>query len=513
MRNRLLSILAVLTLLGVLLSSCTESQKENETTKADTAEKEKTTAEQYISFDNPEVDEYVNSLAEAYDFNGRTFTWCGNEGQAPYKEEETGELRNDALYYRQREIEEKFGIDWVNFWPPDLGTGNQGVYDFVMQDVLSGVGAYDLCYGTTIAIAQPLFIQNVIMDLSNFQCLDLTKKWWTPGLEDFFSIGGSIYFLNGAIVTSNYEDTCCIAFNKGIAEDYNIENLYDLVYNNEWTFDKMIEIASVIPTNENRSGTYRFGRPDGIATLYAHGYTLSKYDEEGFPYIEPNVSKEIYDLAVKFSAIYGDETICAMSKGDYSGFTSSEWCENKYGYDDYEEMFAKDNFLFFFLTTGDAAWLREYDFEFGILPVPKGDRNQENFISYTGTWGASNVFVPKSARDTEISDVMLEALASLGYKYIKPAYYDLILKSRSVYDYDSKGMIDIIFNTKVYDIVDFLALGGNINMDSDFVRIVRGAIDENATSFVSRYKLQALIVNNNVKKIKKMVLEDQKNAN
>ena len=172
-------------------------------------------------------------------------------------------------------------------------------------------------------------------------------------------------------------------------------------------------------------------------------------------------------------------------------------------------MFAKDRFLFYFLTTGEAAWLRVYEVEFGILPIPKGDKSQKNYISSTGTWGASNVFVPKSAKDVEMSDVMLEALASLGYKYIKPAYYDMILKSRATYDYASKGMIDIIFETKRYDIIDFLATGGNINMDSDFVRIVRGAIDENASSFVSRYKLQAKIVNNNIKRIRKMVEKDQ----
>lgn len=509
MRKRIISILSLIVLFGVTFSSCAEHQSGVKENKDDITAEAETAAKQYIDFTNREVDDYVNGLADDYDFNGRTFTWCGNEGQAPVKEEETGDLRNDALYYRQRQIEETFGIDWVNFWPPDLGTGNQGVYDHVMQDVLAGVGAYDLCYGTTIAIAQPLFIQNVVMDLSGFSCLDLTKKWWTPGLMDFYSIGGSIYFLNGAIVTSNYEDTFCIAFNKDIVEEYNIENLYDLVYNNQWTFDKMFEVASVIPTNENGSGTYRFGDPNAIATLYAHGMTLSKYDAEGFPYIELNLPAEMYDLAVKFSAVYGDETICAMSKGDYSGFRASEWCENKYGYDDYNEMFAKGNFLFYFLTTGDAAWLRIYDMAFGILPIPKGDVKQENYISSTGTWGASNVFVPKSAKDTEISDVMLEALASLGYKYIKPAYYDLILKSRATYDHDSKGMIDIIFETKRYDIIDFLATGGNINMDSDFVRIVRGAIDENATSFVSRYKLQALIVNNNIKKIKEMVIKDQ----
>lgn len=463
-----------------------------------------------LTFENPEIDKYVNELSERGDFAGQTFTWCGNEGQAPEHEEETGDIRNDALYLRQRQIEETFGLVWNNFWPPDLGTGNQSVYDHVMQDVLAGTGAYDLVYGTTIAIAQPLFRQNALSDLSGYEHVDLTREWWTPNLMDIYSIHGSIYFLNGAIVTSNYEDTYCIAFNKDLAEIYSIGDLYSLVYDNEWTFDKMFEIASVIPENRNGSGIYRFGNPEGIATMYSHGLTISRFDENGTPYIDAAVPEELFDLAVKFSAIYGDESICATSLGDVKGFSESEWCINKYGYDDYNDMFADNRFLFYFLTTGDAAWLRVHEVRFGILPMPKGDASQENYISYTGTWGASNVFVPKSAKNTELSDLMLETMAALGYKYIKPAYYDKILKSRATYDYESEEMIDIVFETKVYDIIDFLAVGGNINMDSDFVRTIRGAIRESSGSFASRYKMQAKIVTNNIKVIIDMVERDQK---
>ena len=512
MKRKLLSLILILACLVPTLASCKKMESEKSgvfTANTDPAAMTDPLLGT-LTFENPEIDKYIYELSERADFSGQTFTWCGNEGQAPEHEEETGDIRNDALYLRQRQLEETFGLVWNNFWPPDLGTGNQGVYDHVMQDVMAGTGAYDLVYGTTIAIAQPLFLQNALSDLSGYQHVDLTREWWTPNLMDIYAIDGSIYFLNGAIVGSNYEDTYCIAFNKQIQEDYGIGDLYSLVYNNEWTFDKMIEIASVIPENKNSSSVYRFGDPNGIATMYAHGMTLSKFDENGLPYVEPAVPEELFDLAVKFSAIYGDENICATSLGDASRFRESEWCINKYGYEDYNEMFADNQFLFYFLTTGDAAWLRIHEVKFGILPVPKGDASQENYISYTGTWGASNVFVPKSAKNTELSDLMLEAMAALGYKYIKPAYYDKILKSRAMYDYESEGMIDIIFSTKVYDIIDFLAVGGNINMDSDFVRTVRGAIRESSSSFASKYKMQAKIVNNNIKGILDKVERDQK---
>ena len=457
-----------------------------------------------------DVDKYINKLSDEWfeDCSGKTFTWCGNQGQYPMKEEDTGDIKNDALYHRQREIEEKFGIDWNNYVTVHNGiTPNYSVYDDVLQDVMAGNGAFDACYGTTIQVIQPLFVKNTLYDLSNYDIIDFDREWWPKDIEDTYSINGSMYFLNGPIVTTYYEDTYCFAFNKEIAYDYNIENLYDLVYNDQWNFDKLFEIASVIPTNENKSGTYRFGNPSGLAAMYAHGITLTSFDETGAPYIDTNLSEELYDLSVKFCSIYSDNSISANIKTRASG--RHETVEQKYGRHNFHEMFEKGDFLFYNLTTGEAAELRLYEVEFGILPMPKGDPKQENYICSTDNWGTVNVFVPKSSRDHELSDLMIEVLAALGRKYIKPAYYDKILKYRTMYDHDSRDMVDIIFESKIYDLVDFLAVEGGIYQETDFVKVVITALQEDNGSFASRYMLQAKNVNRSIKKLLENIEKDQ----
>ena len=513
MRGLLKTIALIITVNMILLSflCCGTGTKEtgSVTGAADggSASSAETPNKGTVEFDAPDIDEYVEELVSRDTYKGVTFTWCGNEGQAPWHEEVTGDLQNDALYYRQRQLEETFGVVWNNYRPEAIGdTDNQPVYDHVMQDVLAGNGAFDACYGTTIAIAQPLFMRGAMDDLSAYPYVDLERKWWTPDIMDIYGIEGSIYFLNGAIVTSNYEDTFCIAFNKKIAEDYGITGLYDHVYNNEWTFDKLFEVASVIPPNENRTGVYRFGNADGMSAFYAHGMKLAKFDENGTPYVETSLPEELHTLAERFSAIYGDESISAICKGGKLGHY--EWVIDKFGYDDFSDMFDDDEFLFYFLTTGDAAWLRRYDVEFGILPIPKADPSMD-YISHTYMWGASNVFVPKSAKNEDLSGLMLEALAALGYKYIKPAYYDKILKTRATYDWESKDMIDIVFESKTYDIIDFLAIGGNINMESDFVRLIRYAMQESTDGIASRYLLQARMVSGNIESILDSIHADQ----
>ena len=322
-----------------------------------------------------QIDEYVNILAEDNDFKGQTFVWCGNTGQAPTYEEDTGDVANDALYFRQRQLEEVFEIEWVNYTPPRVEGGIHPMVDAVTMDVNGRIGAFDLCYGTHVSI-QPLFVRQTMMDMSDFDTLDLDRDWWPLGIGETYSINDALYFLTGPIFTSFYEDASCIVFNKQVAENYGIESLYDLVYEGKWTFDKMFEVASVIPSNENGSGTYRFADPDGIATVYAHGVRLVKFDEEGFPYLESGLTQELSDIADKFAPIYSDDTITVNLKGLLKG--NYEKMENKYGTEDMEDMFEDGDVLFYFYNLGGAAWLRQRDVEFGILPMPKGSDTQED---------------------------------------------------------------------------------------------------------------------------------------
>ncbi len=448
----------------------------------------------------PEIDDHVGNLSEDYNFKGQSFTWIGSGYQAPEREEELGDVQSDALYFRQREIEELFEIDWTNYTPGQTDDpGVDVIVEAVKQDVLAGTGAYDAGYGMTHT-THPLLTNDCLIDTSDFYVVDLDRPWWPKSLRESYSIGGALYFLNGPILSPYYQDAASVVFNKVVAENYGITGLYDIVRNGEWTFDKMFEIASAVPTNGNGSGAYRYGDPDAVSTIIAHGLTITKFDEYGNPYLEETLSQELSDLADKFCRIYGDDTQTVNCKSGASG-GSHESLEEKYGYEMYEDMFADDRILFLFIPTDEAAWLRIHEVEFGILPVPKADVKQENYISYATPQSSFNVFVPKSTKSTEVTDVILEAMAALGYKYFKPVFYDTMLKTRMTYDYDSKDMVDIIFNTKRYDLIDVLDYGITINGPGSMVTLIDGMVNESSEGFASRYFLQSKIVNSNIKKI------------
>ena len=112
-----------------------------------------------------------------------------------------------------------------------------------------------------------------------------------------------------------------------------------------------------------------------------------------------------------------------------------------------------------------------------------------------------NVFVPKSIKNITKTDVVLETMAALGYKYFKHVYYDTMLKSRSVYDYESKDMIDIIFATKKYDLVTILDKGAGMNTAGVMTNIFNYSLTESAETLTSRYFINSKIANSNLKGI------------
>lgn len=447
-----------------------------------------------------QIMKYVDALAEDNDFAGKTFTWIGGGTQAPEVAEETGDIAQDALYYRQRDIEEKFGIVWNNYKPEEIEGGAAGshpVVEAVRKDVMAGSQSYDAGYGTPVAVCRPLFSNNALADISGYEGIDFSQKWWTASLLDTYHINGAVYFVNGAIVTSNYSDTYSVLFNKQVQDDYGIGDMYELVKNGEWTFDKMFEVASVIPANTNGVGAYRYSQPNGLSILLANGYYITRFNPDSTPYIPEQYPKELSDLSDKFATVFGDNAQTVHTKGVLE--SGGEDFAEKYGEESMQDMFVGDQIMFYFRTTGDAADLREEDVEFGILPLPKGSLDQEDYISFAEPWSAFNVFVPKSIKDAKMTGVILEAMAALGLRYIKPAYYDNLLQSRSTYDTASKDMIDIIFRTKVYDIIDFIAPDGDNNQDSSIVKVFKYAIQESNQGVTSKYKMQSLTVNRHIK--------------
>lgn len=108
------------------------------------------------------------------------------------------------------------------------------------------------------------------------------------------------------------------------------------------------------------------------------------------------------------------------------------------------KMFAEGKSLFYsgFLTDS-YQFFRNIEDDFGLLPFPKYDSSQENYIT-TVTGGTGLLGIPQFVTDSKMVGTVTEALAIESYNYVYPAIYETVFNEKLLRDEESKEMFDIL---------------------------------------------------------------------
>ena len=452
------------------------------------------------SSEQNEIDEYLNELAGRMDTEGKTFTYVGPSVNFPTEEKVSGEILSDSLYYRQRDLTEIFGIEWD---PVSLSGGDE-TKDRVIQEVTAGGSDFDLACGGMMTCGSALLNAGVIKPVQDLEYVDFDREWWVATMKETFSVNGRLYYLFGPIVPYTYLDTHCILFNKTLTKIYGIDDadLYASALNGEWTVDKLEAFASAVSEiTSSTSGVFRYVHPVGVPFLFSSGYKITKFDEDGLPYVDDTLPLELSDLSDRLVSFQGDETQAAYLKKD-------ETASKKFGVEKVDELFMNDRGLFYFADTGDIMYLRQQSVEFGILPMPKLTAGQSDYHSYSNPWVGQAVYIPKTVKDLSYVDLMTEAMGALSQKYVKDAYYDKMLRSQAIFDIESQKTLEIIFNSKIYD-MSVLYSDGNVNTWGPFLDTIDQALSVDNSTFASDYKANARVAAMNIKFLIKTVESDE----
>jgi len=92
--------------------------------------------------------------------------------------------------------------------------------------------------------------------------------------------------------------------------------------------------------------------------------------------------------------------------------------------------------------------------------------------------------IPVTA-DKEFSGLILESLAVESVSTVSPAFYDICLNGKVVRDEESKGMLDIIFSNKIFDIGYINNIG---NFRTMLVNLEKSASTDVTSAFASSLK-------------------------
>ena len=288
------------------------------------------------------------------------------------------------------------------------------------------------------------------------EAIDLTKSWWDIKMAEGMSIDGHLFFATGDLQTLDNDATFAIMFNKTLATQSNLPNLYELVDNGHWTMNQLYTLEQQTVQDLDGNGTLSylndvlgFAYTDDVPSclLIAGGVTMCKKDGDDIPYYAMDVDRA-QSVAEKIRLCFTRDYTVNLS--DVSG--------------DIEEVgkkcFGENHSLFFGECLQCVTRLRGYDVDFGIVPYPKYNEEQSSYYSMMHHI-ASMVSIPKSIREKDLLMVesMVEAMAYHSVDTLTKQYYEINLKTKGAKDAESGPMIDTILANRACDLAYYFNWG------------------------------------------------------
>lgn len=421
-----------------------------------------------------------DSLPSDLNYGGETFTMLVNGSVgAPefFVDEQDGDVVNDAIYDRNARVSERLNVNFKFIEEPGAFNERKTFAQRVSQSVLANDSTYDAVAGYSMAIAS-LAADNMLIDLNSTEYIDLAKPWWSQNLMSQSSVNGKLYFASGDISTTLTYMMYAMYFNKNIMAANNIEEPYDLVLDGKWTLDKLLELSTGVYQDLNGDGQKKVDDDlFGLETyavyvdpyFYSCGLRTTELDADGVPQI---------------STLFGSEQTQALIEKLVNAFFATNDCVIS-GYDSKElyKYFEQNRFMF---SAREVQYgvtnLRNADFEYGILPMPKWDEAQEDYYTIA-SFPYSLYCIPLDAKDSDMSSAVLEALASESSKLITPAVFEVALKVKYSSDDKMAQMYDIIRASMTYDF-------GRVftdNLDSLTYSMFRDSVLGENTNWASTY--------------------------
>ena len=434
----------------------------------------------------PALDEYGREIVEPdlpdVKYEGETFTvhTRGNVEQYEWlAEDQNGDRLNDAIYARNLAVEEKYGINLVVVAQGTWSNYGSEILPAVQASILAGNGAYDLLAGYSKPISN-MVTTGQLYDLNDLQYIDFDKPWWWADFTEASSIEGTNYFALGALSLSAIYSMTCVFFNPTMLEDTNPgTDLYQIVLDGKWTFDKMTELASnansdldgnsvldssdrfgiVMMNNTNPPSQYVVASGEKIVTLDSNGTPAITLDQEKMSNVIDNVIK-----------LFHQNEYCYLDSQD-----------------NVRKMFIDGKALFhsewlYWAQTQIAGQVEKY----GVLPTPKMTEAQENHYTWIQN-GMHMYCIPIDVKSTERAAILTEAFAAETYRTLLPQYYEIVLKAKYFKDEASSQMMDIMYDSVSFDFARIYS--GQITLADTINTIVSSKQNTFASTYKGAYKV------------------------
>lgn len=395
-------------------------------------------------------------------FDGYTYNILQHTGTAGLDfqaEEDSSDVILSADFARHVTVEATLDVEIELI---ELSAGKRDGAAALATYLLSGTNPASLATLSSYSAGNAL-LEGLLTDLNTIPHLDLTREWWDQSCVQDCTFGEKVYFMTGDISYIDNNQTFAIQFNKKLATDYNIPNLYEYVDNQTWTLDTLLQVAQIAASVEGdlNGNSNHTNDPEDLYPIWTWddavmgfintaGIKCMSITDAGKFELTLSKDNRLFTVFDKFSRILYDTNLtCAYQRNGYA---------QSYGL----QAFQQDRGLFYFSNIWICTLLRDMESDYGVLPFPMYDESQTEYLSPIAPFNMHYYVVP-----TILDDEALEAIGYvtqlLGYEsmiQLTPAYYEKTLQQKGTRDEDSKRMVDLILKTRVHDFGWFYEIGG-----------------------------------------------------
>ena len=371
-----------------------------------------------------------------------------------------------AVYNRNNRIEADYNCKIRQV------SSNGSQIEHLIASYTNGEG-YDL----TIISAKPAAqaaTENLLRDLSSMPLVELTHEAYDPNAVTELSFENKLYYVSGDMNISTLEvaglSLVNMSFYADLAEsiveafegDTSYADIYSLVNSKKWTMETMMTIATMANVDADETDGPDLSAIDkgdkigyhqyfysAIWYFYSSGGRITTKGDNGIPALTINTPKN-QDIA---NYIYDH----------LNHVISVPWIPHNMS------SVLNDNFL-----TGDVLFMDcalfevrmeiypRAEFEYGILPCPIYEEGQNyHSLVYFNNW-AHLWAIPSMTVNLENAQRMMQIMAvySSLHESTMYAYYDRTIYLNAAPDNGSRGVIDMIRRSMVYDIALMYDWGG-----------------------------------------------------
>ncbi|MBQ7011554.1 MAG: hypothetical protein IJN63_07585 [Clostridia bacterium] len=406
----------------------------------------------------PTTTEYVEmpELPDDPDYDGYEFLVLvsGNYKVNDFEaSEDSSDIISQAIWRRNVMLDDQMGVVIANkdiiAFGSSTGKGGAG-FKAMQQSYTTNSFDYDMCMIGSYD-AGVIAYSGFATDLNTLPYVDLERSWWDQRATADLEISGKMFYTTGDIGLCDNRVTHCLLFNKGlIAEDPTLVNPYELVREGKWTFDAMATEVSKVSVDVNADDKMDYQDKYGLLTwndsfsaaVAAGGNKLCTINEDGVIEIT-FYNDRMETIADKYTSMVFD----SQTAFNYQyNIGQANWDTYRHA------MFRESRCLYYMQTLTAVSTFRDDDLDFGIIPYPKLNEEQENYNSLVSVYHAQFVMVPTFMEDEDRTGAVVEALAYYGKQLLTPAYFEKTLVGREMRDEDSEEMLYVIFDNRVYDV-------------------------------------------------------------